>query len=66
MNGTFFAAATLDIAMFTPVLEPPRIMFRPSWSAHSRNFDAPMSGLFWWSALSTVDLLAEHGAAEIG
>ena len=46
-NGTFFAAATLAMAMLTPVLDPPSSMFRPFWSAHSRNFEAPMSGLFW-------------------
>ena len=39
---------------------------RPSWSAHSRNFEAPMSGLFWWSAVSSRDLPAEHLAAEVG
>ena len=46
-NGTFFAAATFAMAMLTPVLEPPSSMLRPFWSAHSRNFEAPMSGLFW-------------------
>ncbi len=31
-------------------------MLRPFWSAHSRNFEAPMSGLFWWSATSVTIL----------
>src|ERR1019366_6860933 len=57
MKGTFFAAATLDMAMDTPVFEPPRTMVRPFWSAHSRNFEAPMSGLFWWSVVSSTIFL---------
>src|SRR5581483_3109965 len=55
-NGICLAAATLAIAILTPVLEPPRSMLRPFWSAHSRNFEAPISGLFWWSALSRTIL----------
>src|SRR5579863_9580449 len=56
-NGTFFTPATFDMAMLTPVLEPPSSTLRPFWSAHSRNLAAPMSGLFWWSADSTVIFL---------
>jgi hypothetical protein len=57
MNGTFFSAAVFAIAIDTPVFEPPRIMLTPFWSAHSRSFEAPMSGLFWWSAVSSVIFL---------
>src|ERR1035438_2010159 len=57
MKGTFLAAATLAMARDTPVFEPPRTMVRPFWSAHSRNFEAPMSGLFWWSVVSSTIFL---------
>ncbi len=57
MKGIASARATFDMAMLTPVFEPPSTMVRPLWSAHSRNFDAPMSGLFWWSVVSTVIFL---------
>jgi hypothetical protein len=45
-NGVFFSLAIVAIAMLTPVLEPPRTMVSPLRSDHSRNFCAPMSGLF--------------------
>ena len=64
-NGVFFSLAIVDIAMETPVLEPPSTMVSPSRSAHSRNFWAPRSGLFWWSDDQQLDLVAEHAAAEI-
>ena len=52
--------------MLTPVFEPPRIMLTPFWSAHSRNLDAPMSGLFWWSVLMNSIVLPSTLAAEVG
>ena len=65
-NGTFFSLITALIARLTPVLEPPSSMVMPFWSAHSRAFCAPRSGLFWWSKVSSSIGWPSDGAAEIG
>ncbi|MNU44396.1 hypothetical protein D3C71_332110 [compost metagenome] len=49
----FFSAATLASARPTPELVPPKTMLRPCVSIHSRAFEAAMSGLFWWSTVSS-------------
>src|SRR6218665_671133 len=52
MYTRFFSAATLAVANAVPELLPPNTMVRPWESIHSRAFEAAMSALFWWSALS--------------
>jgi len=63
-NGIFFSFDHGVIARLTPVLEPPRIMVRPFWSAPRAPsaHDVGCSG----GRRTKVDRLAEDRAAEVG
>ncbi|MDT4827621.1 hypothetical protein FQZ97_609740 [compost metagenome] len=51
--GFFLSAATPAMAMAAPEFTPPISMSTLFTSNHSRALAAAMSGLFWWSAVTS-------------